>query len=48
MYEDKELVCEDCGKTFIFSAGDQEFYAEKGFQNGSAVPRPCVPNRTTA
>ena len=38
MYEDKELVCEDCGKTFIFSAGDQEFYAEKGFQN---EPKRC-------
>ena len=33
MYEDKELVCKDCGKTFVFSAGEQEFYAEKGFQN---------------
>ena len=33
MYEDKELVCKDCGKTFVFTAGDQEVYAEKGFQN---------------
>ena len=33
MYEDKELVCKDCGKTFVFTAGEQEFYAEKGFQN---------------
>ena len=23
MYEDKELVCKDCGKTFVFSAGEQ-------------------------
>ena len=27
MYEDKELVCKDCGKTFVFTAGEQEFYA---------------------
>ena len=33
MYEDKTLVCKDCGKEFIFSAGEQAFYAEKGFQN---------------
>ncbi|HIZ31146.1 MAG TPA: zinc-ribbon domain-containing protein, partial [Candidatus Fournierella merdipullorum] len=27
MYEDKTLVCKDCGKEFVFSAGEQEFYA---------------------
>ena len=29
MYEDKTLVCKDCGKEFTFTAGEQEFYAEK-------------------
>ena len=38
MYQDKEIVCKDCGKTFIFTAGEQEFYAEKGFQN---EPKSC-------
>ena len=33
MYEDKTLVCKDCGAEFVFTAGEQEFYAEKGFQN---------------
>ena len=33
MYEDEKLVCEDCGSEFIFTAGEQEFYAEKGFTN---------------
>ena len=33
MYEDKTLVCKDCGKEFVFTAGEQEFYAERGFQN---------------
>lgn len=33
MYEDKTLVCKDCGNEFVFSTGEQEFYAEKGFQN---------------
>ena len=31
MFEDKTLKCEDCGQDFIFTAGEQEFYAEKGF-----------------
>ena len=30
MYEDKTLVCKDCGKEFVFTAGEQEFYAERG------------------
>ena len=33
MYEDKTLVCKDCGNEFVFTAGEQEFYAEKGFTN---------------
>ena len=26
MYEDKTLVCKECGKEFVFTAGEQEFY----------------------
>ena len=33
MYQDKTLVCKECGKEFVFTAGEQEFYAEKGFVN---------------
>lgn len=33
MYTDKTLTCRDCGKEFIFTAGEQEFYATRGFQN---------------
>ena len=33
MYEDKTLVCRECGKEFVFSASEQEFYAQKGFEN---------------
>ena len=28
MYEDEKLVCEDCGAEFVFTVGEQEFYAE--------------------
>ncbi|MDO4544337.1 MAG: zinc-ribbon domain containing protein [Clostridia bacterium] len=44
MFEDKVLVCRDCGKEFIFTAGEQEFYAEKGFQN---LPVRCKDCRTS-
>ena len=30
MYNDKTLVCKDCGQEFVFSASEQEFYAENG------------------
>ncbi len=33
MFEDKTLVCKECGEEFTFSASEQEFYAEKGFTN---------------
>lgn len=38
MYQDRTLVCQDCGNEFIFTAGEQEFYAEKGFNN---EPKRC-------
>lgn len=37
-YEDKTLVCIDCGTEFIFTAGEQEFYDTKGFTN---EPKRC-------
>jgi len=33
MTEDKILTCRDCGEQFLFSASEQDFYAEKGFTN---------------
>jgi len=41
MYQDKTLVCKDCGQEFVFSAGEQEFYAEKGFQNEPSRCKDC-------
>ena len=31
--QDKTLTCRDCGREFIFSASEQQFFAEKGFTN---------------
>lgn len=33
MAQDKQLTCRDCGAEFVFSAAEQDFYAEKGFTN---------------
>ncbi len=41
MYTDKTIVCKDCGREFIFTVGDQEFYAEKGFTNEPQRCREC-------
>lgn len=48
MYEDKTLVCRDCGAEFVFSAGEQAFYAEKGFQNEPTRCRNCRQARKAA
>ena len=32
-FTDKTLNCRDCGNEFVFTAGEQEFYAQKGFDN---------------
>ena len=29
--QDKTLTCSDCGQEFTFTAGEQEFFAQKGF-----------------
>ena len=49
MFEDKTMVCKDCGNEFTFTAGEQEFYAEKGFQNEPQRCKDCrVARKTTA
>ena len=35
--EDKEIACKDCGKTFVFTVGEQEFYKSKNFP----APKRC-------
>ena len=38
MYFDRELTCRDCGQTFTFTAGEQEFFAMKGFKDPGRCP----------
>ena len=35
------MVCKDCGAEVQFTAGEQEFYAEKGFQNEPTRCKDC-------
>lgn len=36
------ILCRDCREKFVFTAGEQEFYAEKGF----TPPKRCPKCRT--
>ena len=31
--QDQDLNCRDCSKPFVWTAGEQEFYQQKGFTN---------------
>lgn len=37
-FADRDVECVSCGVKFMFSAGEQQFYREKGFAN---EPRHC-------
>lgn len=35
---DRVLVCKDCGDKFIWTAGEQQFFIDKGLRN---IPKRC-------
>jgi len=37
-YTDQVITCSDCSIDFVFSASEQEFFAEKGF---ASAPKRC-------
>jgi hypothetical protein len=39
-FYEKTLTCIDCGKTFVFTVEEQEFFASKGYTN---EPKRCPP-----
>lgn len=43
MYNDKTLTCADCGQQFVFTASEQDFYAQRGFSE----PRRCASCRSS-
>ena len=40
-FVDRTLTCRDCGASFSFTAGEQEFYAGKGFTNDPSRCATC-------
>ena len=42
MYTDKILVCADCNEQFVFTASEQDFYAQRGFSD----PKRCAACRS--
>ena len=38
VFEDKSLVCAECGQTFIFSPDDQRYHSEKGYTDPKRCP----------
>lgn len=48
MFEDKILVCKECGNEFVFSAGEQEFYAERQLQNEPKRCKACREAKKTS
>ena len=48
MFEDKTLICKECGEEFVFTAGEQEFYAEKGLQHEPQRCKACRDARKKA
>ena len=47
-YADKSLTCRECGQAFIFTSGEQEFHASKGFQNEPSRCQDCRAARKAA
>ena len=43
-FTDKTLTCSDCGREFLFSADDQEFFASRGYLEPKRC-RTCRANR---
>src|SRR6202051_3121410 len=42
---DRDVLCAGCGVMFVFSAGEQEFFHEKGFTNEPKHCKQCKAKR---
>jgi CxxC-x17-CxxC domain-containing protein len=47
LYSDKVMTCADCSQDFVFTARDQEFYADRGFTEPRRCPS-CRASRKAA
>ncbi len=42
---DRILMCADCGRSFVFTAGEQLFFFDKQFRNDPKRCKPCKSRR---
>ena len=47
-YRDRVLKCVECGSEFVFAAGEQMFFADKGFKNEPKRCKNCKAPRIQA
>lgn len=47
-FVDRLLICADCGREFIFTAGEQLFFYDKQFKNDPKRCKPCKSRRAGA
>jgi CxxC-x17-CxxC domain-containing protein len=45
-YHDKVLKCSECNQEFVFTAGEQMFFADKGFKNEPKRCKDCKSKRS--
>ena len=46
-FQDQTLKCKDCSNDFVWTASEQDFYAQKGFQNAPQRCPDCRAKRKT-
>jgi CxxC-x17-CxxC domain-containing protein len=46
--QDKRLRCVDCGQEFVWTAGEQDFFADMHFEHEPKRCRACKTRRVTA
>ncbi len=47
-FSDITLTCKDCGNPFVFTAGEQEFYQQRGLMNQPGRCSDCRAARKTS
>ena len=45
---DKTLTCRDCGNTFTFTEGEQDFYAQKGYSDAELPTAATISTKLNA
>jgi CxxC-x17-CxxC domain-containing protein len=46
-FQDRTLRCVDCGAEFVWTAGEQQFYADKNFKNEPKRCKGCKVKRAS-